>query len=118
MDAIAGARVVRTLAAQAALAGISRGEFQPGDTVQTDDEILKDFRQRSGTIFHASCTCRMGASADHSVVDSTLKVHGIERLRVVDASVFPNVTSGNTNAPTIMLAEKASDLILAERIEG
>ena len=118
VDAIAGARVVRTLAAQAALAGISRGEFQPGDTVQTDDDILKDFRQRSGTIFHASCTCRMGASADHSVVDSTLKVHGIERLRVVDASVFPNVTSGNTNAPTIMLAEKASDLILAERIEG
>lgn len=80
----------------------------------SDEEILEDFRERCGTVFHPVSTCRMGSDPAKSVVDPTLKVHGIAGLRVVDASVFPNVTSGNTNAPTMMLAHRAADLILNE----
>lgn len=79
-----------------------------------DDAILDDFRKRCGTVFHPVGTCRMGSDPAHSVVDSNLRVHGITGLRVVDASVFPNVTSGNTNAPTMMLAWRAADLILGD----
>jgi choline dehydrogenase len=75
--------------------------------------VLADFRARASTVFHASCTCAMGPDPAHAVVDAQLRVHGLERLRVADASAFPAVTSGNTNAPTVMLAEKAADLILA-----
>lgn len=78
----------------------------------TEDEIIADFRDRCGTVFHPVSTCRMGQDAANSVTDPNLKVHGVEGLRVVDASVFPNVTSGNTNAPTMMLAYRAADLIL------
>jgi len=77
-----------------------------------DDDILQDFRERCGTVFHPVGTCRMGSDPASSVVDSNLKVHGFSGLRVVDASVFPNITSGNTNAPTIMTAYRAADLIL------
>jgi choline dehydrogenase len=75
---------------------------------------LKDFRARCGSVYHASCTCAMGPDAATSVVDARLRVHGMQRLRVVDASIFPSVTSGNTNAPVIMVAEKASDMILQD----
>ncbi|MFW2586919.1 GMC family oxidoreductase [Sagittula sp. SSi028] len=79
-----------------------------------DAEILEDFRARCGTVFHPIGTCRMGADAESSVVDPRLRVHGVAALRVVDASVFPNLTSGNTNAPTMMLAYRAADLILED----
>jgi choline dehydrogenase len=78
----------------------------------SDADILSDFRARCGSVFHPVATCRMGADASSSVTDPQLRVHGIENLRVVDASVFPSVTSGNTNAPTMMLAYRAADLIL------
>jgi choline dehydrogenase len=78
----------------------------------TDEDILDDFRNRCGSVFHPVSTCRMGQDAANSVTDPMLKVHGVKNLRVVDASVFPNVTSGNTNAPTMMLAYRAADLIL------
>lgn len=78
------------------------------------DDILADFRERCGTVFHPVGTCRMGADVSRSVVSPRLKVHGIDGLRVVDASVFPNITSGNTNAPTMMVAHRASDLILED----
>ena len=81
--------------------------------MQSDAEVLADFRQRAGSVFHASCTCAMGGNA-RSVLDERLRVRGVARLRVIDASAFPNVTSGNTNTPTIMLAEKAADLILED----
>jgi choline dehydrogenase len=81
--------------------------------VQSDAEVLADFRQRAGSVFHASCTCAMGGS-ERSVLDARLRVRQVQRLRVVDASAFPNVTSGNTNTPTIMLAEKAADLVLED----
>ena len=79
----------------------------------SDQAIIDDFRERSGTVFHPCGTCRMGPDAAHAVVDPSLRVHGIDRLRVADASVFPNITSANLNAPTIMLAHKAAQLILA-----
>ena len=77
-------------------------------------DILADFRQRCGTVFHPVDTCRMGSDATSSVVCPGLKVHGVAGLRVVDASVFPNITSGNTNAPVMMLAHRAADLILKD----
>jgi len=88
------------------------GEISPGPEVQTDQEIL-DWVGRDGeTALHPSCTCRMGVD-DMSVVDPTsMRVHGTEGLRVVDASVMPYVTNGNIYAPVMMLAEKAADLIL------
>ena len=79
----------------------------------SDDDIVADFKERCGTIFHPSCTCRMGTSIENSVVNSDLKVHDTESLRVVDASVFPNITSANINAPTIMVAHKIAESILA-----
>jgi choline dehydrogenase len=71
-------------------------------------------RESAWTVFHPTCTCRMGTDPMASAVDPRLRVHGVGGLRVVDASVFPCVTSGNTNAPTIMVAERASDLILED----
>jgi choline dehydrogenase len=75
--------------------------------------LIEDFRARAATVYHPVGTCRMGRTVGESVVDAALRVHGMERLRVVDASVFPTVTSANTNAPTLMVAQKAADIILA-----
>lgn len=113
-DVYDGARVLRALANTEALQAIIDHEYLPGSQCQSDDEVLADFRARAATVYHASCTAGMGVDPQNSVVSPDLKVHGVERLRVVDASVFPTVTSGNTNAPTIMVAEKAAELILAE----
>jgi choline dehydrogenase len=79
-----------------------------------DAGILADFRARAMTVYHPVSTCRMGQTPADSVVDSSLRVHGIERLRVIDASVFPTVTSANTNAPTVMVAQRAAALMLAD----
>ena len=108
-----GARLLRHLASAPALAEIIDHEMKPGPSVQSDDELIADIRQRADTVYHPSCTCMMGPDPKTAVVDSKCRVYGVDRLRVVDTSVFPTVTSGNTNAPTIMVAEKAADLILA-----
>jgi choline dehydrogenase len=80
--------------------------------VQSDDEFLAAARQRGQTTFHPACTCRMGPSSDPlAVVDDELRVHGLEALRVVDASIMPRMISANLNAATLMIADKASDLI-------
>ena len=110
-----GARLLRSLATMPALADIIDREITPGPTVQSDDELLADIRRRADTVFHPSCTCMMGPDPKTAVVDAQCRVYGIDRLRVVDTSIFPTVTSGNTNAPTIMVAEKAADLILARQ---
>ena len=81
-------------------------------TRMADDDILNDFRQRSTTVYHPCGTCRMGADIQSAVVNADLQVFGIQGLRVVDASIFPNITSANTNAPTIMVAHEAARRIL------
>jgi choline dehydrogenase len=113
-DIVEGSRMVRNIANAKPLVDVLQSEHLPGAHVQSDEDILKDFRARCGSVYHASCTCAMGPDAVTSVVDARLRVHGIRRLRVVDASIFPSVTSGNTNAPVIMVAEKASDMILQD----
>ncbi|HJU18351.1 MAG TPA: GMC family oxidoreductase N-terminal domain-containing protein [Stellaceae bacterium] len=107
---IGGLRLARRLFAAPALKKFVREESLPGAQVQTDDELLDYARRNGSTCYHASCTCMMGHHA-LAVVDDELRVHGLERLRVIDASVMPAVTSTNTNAPTIMIAEKAAALI-------
>jgi choline dehydrogenase len=105
-------RVARRILGQPAFGAYDDGETSPGPTVETDEEIL-DWVARDGeTALHPSCTCRMGTD-DLSVVDPmTMRVHGVDGLRVADASVMPYVTNGNIYAPVMMLAEKAADLIL------
>jgi choline dehydrogenase len=98
------------LFAAPALAQYLVAETVPGKDVQTDEELLQYIRQTGGTVFHATCTCKMGHDT-MAVVDDRLKVHGLERLRVIDASVMPAVTSTNTNAPTIMVAEKGAAMV-------
>jgi choline dehydrogenase len=108
-----GARLLRQLASMPALADLIESEITPGQAVQSDEQFIEDIRQRADTVFHPSCTCMMGPDATTAVVDAKCRVYGVDRLRVVDTSIFPTVTSGNTNAPTIMVAEKAADMILA-----
>jgi choline dehydrogenase len=107
---VGGLRFARRLFATPALKAFVREESLPGSDVQTDDELLDYARRNGGTCYHASCTCMMGQHT-MSVVDSELRVHGIDGLRVIDASVMPAVTSTNTNAPTIMIAEQGAVLI-------
>ena len=109
---IGGLKKVREWFAAPALARYVVSETNPGSDVQTDDEFVAYARQTGSTVFHASCSCRMGPDA-MSVVDDQLRVHGLEGLRVIDASVMPAVTSTNTNAPTIMIAEKGAAMVRA-----
>jgi choline dehydrogenase len=105
-------RVARDILAQPALQPFDSGEVSPGPSVESDQEILDWVARDAETALHPSCTCRMGID-EMSVVDPlTMKVHGLEGLRVVDASVMRYVTNGNIYAPVMMVAEKAADLIL------
>ncbi|WP_339756463.1 GMC family oxidoreductase N-terminal domain-containing protein [uncultured Hoeflea sp.] len=113
-EQLEGARFLRRLADAPAFAEILDEEIRPGRQVETDEEMIADIRARAGTVFHPVSTCRMGESPADSVVSPRLQVHGLANLRVIDASVFPAVTSGNTNAPTIMVAEKGADMILSD----
>ncbi len=106
----AGFRVARNLAAQPSMAPFVAAEFFPGPSCQSDDEIDEHIRKTSITVHHPAGTCRMGADSQ-SVVDPQLRVRGVDGLRVVDASVMPDLVCGNINAAVIMIAEKASDLI-------
>ncbi len=112
--AIASLRFTRKLARTPPLAQLIGEEYRPGDAAQTDDELLHFARQYGATIFHPSGTCKMGLASDqNAVVDAQLRVHGIGNLRVVDCSIMPTLISGNTNAPVVMIAEKAAAMILA-----
>ncbi|MCX7893469.1 MAG: choline dehydrogenase [Burkholderiales bacterium] len=111
--AIAAIRFARRLARAPALADYIDAEYRPGDAAESDDELLEFAREYGATIFHPSGTCRMGADR-LAVVDDRLRVHGVEGLRVVDGSVMPTLVSGNTNAPVVMIAEKAADLVVED----
>ena len=110
---IEGIKILRKILAAPALKPYVVGEVEPGPKVVSDEDILNFCRQRGSTVYHPTSTCRMG-NDPLAVVDQRLRVRGIEGLRVVDASVMPDLMSGNTNAPTIMIAEKASDMILED----
>ena len=88
-------------------------EYRPGIDINDDEELVKEASNYAQTIFHPVGTCKMGQD-DMAVVDEKLRVKGIKNLRVIDASIMPNITSGNTNAPTIMIAEKGADMILEQ----
>jgi choline dehydrogenase-like flavoprotein len=113
-EVIQGSRLVRKLMATAALRAITVAETKPGPGVASDADMLQYFRDEAGSIYHPCGTCAMGPDPATSVVTSRLKVHGIDGLRIADASIFPNITSGNINAPTMMVAEKAAAMILED----
>jgi choline dehydrogenase len=104
-------RVARDILNQPGLADYNGGEISPGPSVETDEEILDWVRKDAETALHPSCTAKLGTEDDAVVDPLTMKVHGLDGLRVVDASVFPFVTNGNIYAPVMMVAEKAADLI-------
>ena len=110
---VQGIRWCRKLLSSDDLATYRGPEALPGPDIQTDDDLLAYARTKGATVYHAVSTCRMGTDAA-AVVDPALRVRGVERLRVVDASVMPTMVSANTNAATMMIAEKASDLILGK----
>jgi choline dehydrogenase-like flavoprotein len=114
---VRGFRITRTILGQSALAAYGGRELAASAAARTDEEIEQFIRGRADTIYHPVGTCRMG-SGPGDVVDSQLRVRGVEGLRVVDASIMPHVISGNTNAPTIMIAEKAADMVKAARRLG
>lgn len=111
--AVQAIRHARNICQSATLSAYNPTEIAPGNAHQTDEELLAGAAKISTTIFHPCGTCKMGVD-DDAVVDPALKVHGINGLRVVDASIMPTIISGNTNAPTVMIAEKAAALILGE----
>jgi choline dehydrogenase len=106
---VAGLRLCRQLLANPHLQAFIESEFLPGSTVQTDQQLLDFARRRGGTVYHPTSTCKMG-SDPMAVVDPELRVHGVGGLRVADASIMPTVVSGNTNAATIMIGERAADM--------
>jgi choline dehydrogenase len=110
---VEGMKILRKILAAPALKPFVTEEVEPGPKIASDEDILNFCRQRGSTVYHPTSTCRMG-NDPLAVVDQRLRVRGIEGLRVVDASIMPDLMSGNTNAPTIMIAEKASDMILED----
>jgi choline dehydrogenase-like flavoprotein len=108
---VAGMRMAREIAAESPLAEVVVRELKPGSDAESPEQLEAALRERLELIYHPVGTCRMSDDGEDAVVDSQLRVHGIEGLRVVDASIFPVIPGGNTNAPTIMVAERASDLI-------
>jgi len=115
-EAIEGCELVRKIMSTAALKDITVDEISPGPQVSDRDAFLQYFREQSGSIYHLCGSCAMGPDDGSSVVDERLRVHGMSGLRIVDASIFPNITSGNINAPTMMVAEKGAEMILEDAL--
>lgn len=112
---IQGIRKIREIMATPPIASRVHSEQTPGPAVATDEDIVDFMRQHGNSAHHQAGTCKMGRDA-MAVVDRRLRVHGVDRLRVVDASIMPHLTSGNTNAPTIMIGAKAADMIAREAV--
>lgn len=115
-EAIEGCELVRKIMSTTALKDITVEEISPGPQVNDRDAFLRYFREQSGSIYHLCGSCAMGPDDGNSVVDERLRVHGMSGLRIVDASIFPNITSGNINAPTMMVAEKGAEMILEDAL--
>jgi choline dehydrogenase len=113
LDMRAAVRLTREIFEQHAFDEYRADAISPAQHIQSDEEIDAWVRAHSESAYHPSCTCRMGTD-ENTVVGPDTKVHGIDNLRVVDASIMPNIISGNLNAPTIMIAEKAADIILGK----
>jgi choline dehydrogenase len=113
MSLVGGVKAMRLLMKDPAIASYILSEYAPGTDCVTDDQIVEFLRQKGRTSFHPVSTCRMGIDPT-AVVDQRLRVRGFEALRVIDASIMPDLVSGNTNAPTIMVAEKGADMVLAD----
>ena len=113
-EMLAAVKMLRRIAAAPAMAAAIDAEVLPGPQVLSDDELIADFRKRSGTVYHPVSTCRMGPDGTGAVVSPRLKVHGVDGLRVIDASVFPSVVAGNTNAAAIMTGWKGAEMVLED----
>jgi choline dehydrogenase len=113
-EAIQGSRLIRRIMQTRSLRLVTAEETLPGASVHDDQAMLAYFRENCGSIYHLCGSCAMGSDPSTSVVDKNLKVHGLRGLRIVDASIFPNITSGNINAATMMVAEKGASLILQD----
>jgi choline dehydrogenase len=113
-EMLEGLKFLRRIAASPPLADHLAEELRPGPACVGDDEMLADFSRRAGTVYHPCCTCRMGPDPATSVVDPRLRVHGVEGLRVCDASIFPDIVTGNINAPSMMVGWRGADLILED----
>lgn len=113
-EMLAAVKFVRKIASMPAMAEIIREEVLPGPSIQSDADLITDFRKRSGTVYHPVSTCRMGPDPQRAVVDPRLKVHGLEGLRVIDASIFPDNITGNTNAASVMTGWKGAELVLED----
>jgi choline dehydrogenase-like flavoprotein len=108
---VAAMRMGREIAAASPVGDVVVRELKPGAEAQEPDELEAALRERLELIYHPAGTCRMSDTGDDAVVDSDLRVHGIDSLRVIDASIFPLIPGGNTHAPTVMVAERGADLI-------
>lgn len=108
-------KFIRRIASMPSMAPLIDAELLPGSDCTSDEALVDDFRRRSGTVYHPVSTCRMGPDPASSVVDPRLKVHGLGGLRVADASIFPTMITGNTNAPAIMVGWKGGDLVLEDQ---
>jgi len=107
-------KFIRKIAAQKPIADLIAEELRPGPAVQSDESLIEDIRNRSGTVYHPCCSCRMAQTADEGAVDAKLRVHGIDGLRVVDASAFPSILSGNLNAASMMIGWRGAEMILKD----
>ncbi len=114
---LAGMRLMRQLTAAPAFKNVIEEEVYPGPSCESDEQLMAFVKDNAWTVFHQCGTCRMGDDGKASVVDARLRVHGVKGLRVADASIFPTIPTGNTNAPAIMVGERAADFILQDNIE-
>ncbi|MER8437358.1 GMC family oxidoreductase N-terminal domain-containing protein [Mesorhizobium sp. M1312] len=114
-EMLAAVKFVRKIAAMPAMAEIIEEEVLPGPSITSDADLIQDFRKRSGTVYHPVSTCRMGPDDARAVVDPRLTVHGLAGLRVIDASIFPDNITGNTNAASIMTGWKGAELVLEDQ---
>jgi choline dehydrogenase len=111
-EVLQAVRLIRRLSETLPMRRLIDAEVLPGLNVQSDAQMLDYFKAHCGSIYHLCGTCAMGPDAQTSVVDAQLRVHGVQGLRVIDASIFPNITSGNINAPTMMVAERGAEMVM------